>query len=170
MEIADHVIVYQDDVPKHGIYAGEDNVIYFDSKGTRSILVENMDHFSQQKGYFIRNYPFRPYARLVSLDRAFEQMRTMTSPHHFSSGEQFVAWCIKGGLNPGTHSGGRNKHEEEIVKMTIKKILTSAVDVLAQHPKLQQQAETANKYLPVIIGSIQLGIEIKKMVDAKKQL
>ena len=46
----------------------------------------------------------------------------------------------------------------------------SAVDVLAQHPKWQQQAETANKYLPVIIGSIQLGIEIKKMVDAKKSL
>ena len=169
MEIADHIITYQGDVPQHGIYAGEGNVIYFDSKDTRSILVENMDHFCQQKGCFIRNYPFRPYARPESLDRAFGQMSKMTE-HPFSSDEQFVAWCIKGDLNPKTHSGGRNEHEEEIIKMTIKKILTSAVDVLAQHPKWQQQAETANKYLPVIIGSIQLGIEIKKMVDAKKSL
>lgn len=169
MEIADHIITYQGDVPQHGIYAGEGNVIYFDSKGTRSILVENLDHFCQQKRCFIRNYPFRPYARPESLDRAFEQMSKMTE-HPFSSDEQFVAWCIKGDLNPKTHRSDRNKQEEEIIKMTIKKILTSAVDVLAQHPKWQQQAETANKYLPVIIGSIQLGIEIKKMVDAKKQL
>lgn len=142
---------------------------YFDSKSTGSILVEDMGLFCRQKGCFIRHYPFRLYARPESLDRAFKQMSKMTE-QPFSSDEQFVAWCIKGDLNPKTHSGDRNKPEEEIIKMTIKKILTSAVDVLAQHPKWQQQAETANKYLPVIIGSIQLGIEIKKMVDAKKSL
>ena len=49
MEIADHVITYQGDVPQHGIYAGEGNVIYFDSKDTRSILVENMDIFVSRK-------------------------------------------------------------------------------------------------------------------------
>ncbi len=169
MLIAEHIITYQNGAFKHGIYAGEDNVIYFDSQHTHTVLIENIDCFSQQKRCFIRTYPFRTYTRSESLGRAFDLLNDMPSTTLFTSDEHFVAWCINGDLIPGTNNKNRSNQAETPVRMTVKKILTSAVDLLAEHPTLQRQAEAANKYLPVILTSIQLGVELKKMMDAKKQ-
>ena len=93
----------------------------------------------------------------------------MPSTTLFTSDEHFVAWCINGDLIPGTNSKNRSDQEKAPVKITIKKILTSAIDLLAEHPTLQRQAKTAQKYLPVILTSSQLGVELKKMMDTKKQ-
>ena len=169
MEIADHVITYQDDIPKHGIYAGEDNVIYFDSKTTHSILIENIEHFSRKKGCFIRNYPFRPYSRLMSLNRAFQYLQKNNARGRFGNDEDFVAWCIKG--NPEHHhiEDGIREMKGELMKSIVRRIVSTAAESFPiRLPRYQGPTNNLEKYMPVIIGTVQLGIEIKKLIDANK--
>jgi len=170
MEIADHVITYQDNIPKHGIYAGEDNVIYFDSKTTHSILIENIEHFSCKKGCFIRNYPFRPYSRLMSLNRAFLYLQKNNARGQFRNDEDFVAWCIKG--NPDHHHVEDDIREMkgEFMKSIVKKIVSTAAESFPiRPPRYPGRTDNLEKYMPVIIGTVQLGIEIKKIIDKNKR-
>lgn len=169
MKIADHVITYQDDIPKHGIYAGENNVIYFDSQTTHSILIENIEHFSRKKGCFIQNYPFRPYSRLMSLNRAFQYLQKNNVRGRFGNDEDFVAWCIKGKPNHYHIDGDIREMKGEFMKSIVKKIVSTAAESFPIR-SLRYQGPTDNleKYMPVIIGTVQLGIEIKKLIDANK--
>ncbi len=73
-------------------------------------------------------------------------------------------------FRPHQYNGGLTPNESERLYEKNSKTVARYCWPLQLHPKLQQQAETANKYLPVIISSIQLGIELKKMMDTKKQL
>ena len=169
MEIADHIITYQGDVPQHGIYAGEGNVIYFDSKGTRSILIENMDYFCPQKGCFIRNYPFRPFSRLMSLNRAFQYLQRNNANGRFKNDEEFVAWCIKGHPEQHRTEDDIRAMKGELMKSIVRKIVSTAAESFPiRSPRYPRQTDNIEKYMPVIIGTVQLGIEIKKLIDANK--
>lgn len=111
MHIADHLITHQQDKLCHGLYAGANNVIHLNS--AHQVVISHLDSFSHHQTCFVRTYPFRPYTRECSLQRAYQLLQHM--PEHntpqnplFATDEQFVAWCIKGAPmmhnNATTHS------------------------------------------------------------------
>ncbi len=93
MHIADHLITTYSGHTHHGLYAGEGNVIHLNHY--HYVVISNLEEFCQHQHYFIRPYPFRPYTREASLQRAFDLLQ-YANPTRFDTDEQFVAWCIKG--------------------------------------------------------------------------
>ena len=89
MKLADHLITQHGNQTYHGLYAGEHNVIHVNSQ--KQLVIAHLSAFSHGKDCYIRTYPFRPYTRECSLQRAFTLLKT-DSAIHFASDEQFVAW------------------------------------------------------------------------------
>lgn len=82
MQIADHLITTQSGHTHHGLYAGEGNVIHLNHY--HYTVISNLEKFCQNQNYFIRPYPFRPYSREGSLQRAFELLQSV-SPTRFDT-------------------------------------------------------------------------------------
>lgn len=138
MQIADHLITTQSGHTHHGLYAGEGNVIHLNHY--HYTVISNLEEFCQHQNYFIRPYPFRPYSREGSLQRAFELLQS-ASPTRFDTEEQFVAWCINGASS--TQDGSIDwKHDvlQPVSQIVVESLVSKAWDTLTKPDKLIKYA------------------------------
>ena len=168
MQIADHVIALQAGYSRHGLYAGENNVIYLDNTFPRTVMVGSLDEFCQAQDCIIRGYPFRPYSRELCLQRAYQQLQRHPHELAFRNDEQFVEWCIKGDMQSETDEiDFQQALLEPVAKWVIYRIVRKAIDIYQRTPPTMPTGHAAN-VIPIVIGTIALGYGVKKLLDKRQ--
>lgn len=149
MKLADHLITQYGNQTYHGLYAGEQNVIHVNSQ--KQLVIAHLSAFSHGKDCYIRTYPFRPYTRGCSLQRAFIMLQT-DSAIPFDTDEQFVAWCIKGAQMP--HNNATTTHSdtnafnwqsdviEPVSRVLVQTLVSQLVEKLTQPDRLANTVRT----------------------------
>ena len=170
MKIADHLITTDSGKTRHGLYAGGGNVITLQGLTSRSVIVISLKEFAKHQTCFIRSYPFRPYSREDSLQRAYECLSGHVCPVYFHDQEQFVAWCIKGG--PKTYddmSGYAEEILEPIARIVVNKIIAKLNDVADRvDPGGTIRYSTVGHVVPMLIGTAAVGYGVKKLLSWRK--
>ena len=135
--IGDHLVTPQSEGHHHGIFVGHDQVIHYlpSPAGEHSgqLALTSLAQFSQHNTIEVKPHAQRLFSREESLTRAYARLNEGAQGQPFTSGEQFVTWCIEGVARPPKllQTAVATVVAAEVARHTLGKAVTSATAGLA---------------------------------------
>lgn len=130
--IGDHLVAQQPDGHHHGLWVGHDQVIHClptpAGEHSGQLTLTSLAEFSQHGVIEVTPHDHRLFSREESLTRAHARLSEGEQGQSFTSGEQFVTWCIDGRQPsaPLLHTAVATIVAAEVAHHTLGKAATSA--------------------------------------------